>query len=360
MSDEEQNAGVGAQTGFALQRNTALYVLLNNYHSKFTSPNYFICLEHHDDFVFCFLDVNGEANFVEAYQSKKKSPHQWTVSKELTEILVKLLKTGIRIKKDPLTKSAQYRQSLHFTTNTSILIDIKGTKNVSIDEERTLLKFSDLDSRIKTALIHKFEACGLFETTLRSEYENLHFLYIEFTRTAREQRNLLSGKIGEIFGKSISDKEAAVDTIFSLFQKVELIYNQGGSSFLDKSKRVSGQEISDAFKIITTQSKAFDYWRSECKEISSKLEIKPYERERFESVFVASFDLFKSMKEAEHQKILSFVNQNYKGCRLTSEEECVDELFQIYKKSKSTKFMDFELKAILYAAYFQVINKKEE
>ena len=51
MSDADTNSGVVAQSGFALQRNTAIYILLNNYHLKFQDRNYFICLEHHDDFV---------------------------------------------------------------------------------------------------------------------------------------------------------------------------------------------------------------------------------------------------------------------------------------------------------------------
>lgn len=358
MSDSGINSGVGAQSGFALQRNTAIYILLNNYKSKFISSNYFLCLEHHDDFVFCFLDGDGDAVLAEAYQSKKKSPHRWTVNKELTEILVKLLKTGIRVRKDLLNKAAKYQQKLHFTSNSSIFIESKLAENISVDEERTLLGFSELNLEIQNEIVEKFEACDTFDSTLAAEYENLHFLYIELTRTAREQRNLLAGKLGEIFGNNIYDREAAIDTIFSLFEKVELVYNQGGASFLDESKRVNGLQIADALKVITTKSKAFDYWRSEKREISSRLNIRPFERDGFESFFISSFDLFKSLNEAEHQKILKFADENYKNCTSTSEEDCVLELFDIYKHTRSTKFMDLELKSVLYAAYFQVSYKK--
>lgn len=358
MSNSGVNSGVGAQSGFALQRNTAIYILLNNYKSKFSSPNYFLCLEHHDDFVFCFLDENGDAVLAEAYQSKKKSPHRWTVNKELTDILVKLLKTGTMVRNDLLKKTVKYQQKLHFTSNSSIFIESKLAGNVSVDEERTHQAFSELDPKIQSVLIKNFEASDIYDSAVSTEYDNLHFLYIELTRTAKEQRNLLIGKLGEIFGKDIYDREAAIDTIFSLFQDVELVYNQGGAGFLDESKRVNGLQITDALKVITTKSKAYDYWRSEKKEVSLKLNIKPFERDGFESFFISSFDLFKSLIEAEHQKILRFSDENYKNCTSTSEEDCVLELFDIYKKTRSTKFMDLELKSVLYAAYFQVCYKK--
>ena len=64
MTDKSTNAGVDAQTGFALQRNSALYLLLEEYHSKFKERKYFICLEHHDDFIFCFLNENEEDEII--------------------------------------------------------------------------------------------------------------------------------------------------------------------------------------------------------------------------------------------------------------------------------------------------------
>lgn len=73
MVDKAVNAGVHAQIGFILQRNTALSLLLNNYKDKFKDRKYFICLEHHDDFLYCFLDDDDKAECIEAYQSKKKT-----------------------------------------------------------------------------------------------------------------------------------------------------------------------------------------------------------------------------------------------------------------------------------------------
>ena len=358
MGDIDVNGGVRAQSGFALQRNTALYILLNDYHAKYLNSNYFLCLEHHDDFVFCFQDSSGATTLTEAYQSKKKSPHRWTVNQDLVEILLKLLQTGIRVKKDIALQSSTYSQNLYFTSNTSIFIESQEAENVSVDEENTLVCFKDLDPLIKDEIIRKFQDSLRSDPLVKSEYENLRFLYIELPRTAKEQRNLLSGKLGEVFGSDIHDRDAAIETIFSLFQKIELVYNQQSASFLDETKRVSGEQISLALKLLTTKSKAFDYWRSEKREIASRLNIKPFERDGFESTFVASFDFFKSLSEAEHQKILRFAAENYMNCKSTAEEGCVLELFDLFKGTRSTKLRDLELKSVLYAAYFQVTYKQ--
>lgn len=358
MGDIDVNGGVRAQSGFALQRNTALYILLNDYHTKYLNSNYFLCLEHHDDFVFCFQDSSGDTVLTEAYQSKKKSPHRWTVNQDLVEILIKLLQTGIRVRKDITKNTSTYSQNLYFTSNTSVFIESQVSENVSVDEENTLVRFRDLDPIIRDEMIKKFQDASKFDPLLEEEYDNLRFLYIELPRTAKEQRNLLTGKLGEVFGSEIHDRDAAIETIFSLFQKIELVYNQQSATFLDESKKVTGHQISLALKLITTKSKAFDYWRSEKKEIASRLNIKPFERDSFESTFVASFDFFKSLSEAEHQKILKFTAENYMSCTSTAEENCVLELFDLFKSTRSTKLRDLELKSVLYAAYFQVTYKQ--
>lgn len=59
MVDKSVNAGVTAQQGFALQRNMALFLILDNYEKKFNDAKYFLALEHLEDIVFCFLDDQG-------------------------------------------------------------------------------------------------------------------------------------------------------------------------------------------------------------------------------------------------------------------------------------------------------------
>ena len=71
LVDQSVNAGVTAQQGFALQRNMALFLILDNYDRKFDGTKYFLSLEHLEDILFCYLDDHGRAVKVETYQSKK-------------------------------------------------------------------------------------------------------------------------------------------------------------------------------------------------------------------------------------------------------------------------------------------------
>src|SRR5690554_1621544 len=130
MTVKSTNAGVHAQTGFALQRNSALYILLEEYHNKFKDKNYFICLEHHDDFLFCFLNKKDEAEVIEAYQSKKKSPDTRKLDPELIEIISKLLKTGKSLISDNFPKSKDYRHILYFTSNQTTNLVVKEQSKV--------------------------------------------------------------------------------------------------------------------------------------------------------------------------------------------------------------------------------------
>ncbi|QYS89039.1 DUF4297 domain-containing protein [Flavobacterium davisii] len=127
MINKTINSGPDAQNGFALQRNTAIFLLLDNYFNKFQDKKYFVCLEHHDDFLFCFLNENDEVNLIEAYQSKKKNPNIWRLNPELYEILTKLLKTGKELIQDNIPKSSTYNHILYFSSNQ--IIDLKHNPN---------------------------------------------------------------------------------------------------------------------------------------------------------------------------------------------------------------------------------------
>lgn len=145
--------------------------------------------------------------------------------------------------------------------------------------------------------------------------------------------------------------------------KIEKIYNQGNTvKLLDKSKRVSSREIENSFKILTTKAKCFNYWRDKKSDVSKKLKIRIQDRETFELVFESAFDLFKSIKEAEHQKIFNFVKNKIDDLDFYTEEEAVDkifEIFELFKNSERTNFSDLDLKAILFAALFEVLYLKE-
>jgi L-rhamnose mutarotase len=278
------NGGVHAQNGFALQRNTAIFLLLGNYAEKFKDKKYFIYLEHHEDFLFCFLNENEQVNEIEAYQSKKSS-QKWTLNKKFYEdILTKLLQTGLKLRADSISKTDTYGHSLYFSSNQTIELKEKNG-NTSIDETNTLLKYKDLSNEIRDKLKKNIPSEVL------TELENLGFIFIDLPKKPDEQENQLAGKFDKIFGKEINDKRAALSTIITLFRKIETTFNQGGKAELsDKSKRVSNQEIENAFEILTTKSKCFNYWRDKKVDISKILKIRIQDRETFELAFESAFD----------------------------------------------------------------------
>ena len=106
-------------------------------------------------------------------------------------------------------------------------------------------------------------------------------------------------------------------------------------------------------------NKCFDYWHRQETAIARKLQIRPIEKEQFKLYFSSAFDLFKSINEAEHKKILNFVKGNVNSLTTFSEEENVSELYVLFKKSERTNFNDLQLKAILFAALFEILNIKE-
>ncbi len=319
MTDKTINSGPDAQNGFALQRNTAIFLLLEHYFNKFQNKKYFVCLEHHEDFLFCFLNENDEVSLIEAYQSKKKSPDIWRLNTELFEILIKLLKTGKGLIQDAISKSSHYNHILYFSSNQTLHLEHKPKKSellpsisVSIKADNPNSVFPILPDKIKETI-----KSNITEIELHNELDNLSFIWIPFTTTAKEQENQLVGKIDEVFGNQIFDKRAAINTLICLFRKIETTYNNGNTvKLLDKTKRVSNSEVENAFNILTTKAKCFDYWHRKKAEVSSKLKIRIIEKEMFELAFDSAFDLFKSIKEAEHQKILNFVNdQSSVECR---------------------------------------------
>lgn len=356
------NAGVHAQTGFALQRNTALYILLSDYHSKFEKNDYFICLEHHDDFLFCFLDKNGNYEKIDVYQSKKASS-DWTINNELIILISKLLNTGTQLIQDEsLCKSDNYLHELYFSSNRLIKLEskVKSSPLVStkIDETNCLVSFKKLPNEIQETIKNKLNIKSNNHHKLN--LEKLHFFYIDLAKTDAAQQEQLVGKITNLFGKKVIDPKAAKEAILQLFRNVETVFNQGNKAkLLDRTKQVSSKDINDAIGLITTTSKAFDYWRSQESRISEKLKIRPFEKCIFSQTFETAFDYFKSIEEQEHRKILIFVNKNHHKSNKYSEEEVVLDLYDLFLKENNTNFKELELKAIIYAAYFETIYKKD-
>ncbi|WP_196888325.1 hypothetical protein [Aureivirga sp. CE67] len=357
MIDKSINGGVSAQTGFALQRNTALYLLLEFYEEKFKDKNYFLCLEHYDDFLFCFLSEKNEIELIEAYQSKKKSPDIWKLDKELFNILKKLLKTGEALNKDEIIKSKDYRHLLFFSSNQITQLKLKKNKvpySVSIKEDNYLVEYNYLPTPIKERIIK-----GINDESLNKQFDYLHFIWIDLNRTVDKQINELVGQLDKVFGEKINNPRAAVMALLEMFNELEVIFNQGNVvKLLDNSKRITSEQIEKTFKILTTKSKCFDYWRKHESQVSQILKVKPYEREEFELTFNSSFDFFKSMKQVEHRDILEFTRLNYKKCKKYKEEEIVLELIEMFYENCSSLLDKDKVKAIFFAAYFETIYKK--
>lgn len=359
MTDKSTNAGVDAQTGFALQRNSALYLLLEEYHNKFKEKKYFVCLEHHDDFLFCFQNDNDEAEIIEAYQSKKKAPSSWELDINLIEIIKKLLKTGQSLLGDKIAKSKDYKQILFFSTNQTINLKVyeKGKQKIkaseSIKANNTIVSFKELDESIKDKITKDID-----DKSLSVQLEHLKFIWLDINDTVDKQESVLVGQIDKVFDSKIYNPRAALNTIIKLFSDVEYIYNQKNmADLLDERKRISSVKIEETFKLLTSKSKCFDYWRSQKREVSQVLHIRPAERETFEFAFDTAFDFFKSYNEAEHRNILEFVKQNLSNCTTYSDEENVAELVSMYPKTESTHLGAIEFKAVVFAAFYEVTFK---
>lgn len=354
MIDRAINAGIDNINGMALQRNTAIFLLLDNYLDKFQNKKYFVCLEHHDDFLFCFLNENDEVDQIEAYQSKKKLNDIWRLNSDFFEIINKLLKTGKELLKDDISKSKDYEHLLFFSSNQTINLN-QDSDNISINVGNELVEYNYLPNSIQNKIKNK-----ITDTTLLDELNKLNFMWISLSPKVNEQKNHLVGKLGEVFGNKIIDKESAIETLIFLFFNIESVYNQGNIvKLLDRTKRVDSCEIDKTFNVLTSKSKCFDYWHNRETEVSIALMIKPYERERFKMIFSSAFDLFKSLQEAQHRKILNFVHEQYQNVSTLTHEDNVSELFNLYKSNHTTDFAEMQLKAILFAALFQVLYLKE-
>lgn len=363
MSDKALNAGVQAVTGFEFQKNVALYLFLENY-DNYSKKDFFICIEHHDDFLYCFKNDAEELELVETYQAKKASK-KWSLDKIFYEILIKIINVGIALKSDSISKSSNYTQKLYFTSNEHINLNVqidnpekKGKKkNISakVSESNSNVNYNSLHDDIKKKIVQDLKNNKANDEILEKLNE-LNFLYIDFPKTTEKQVKQLIGSSTKLFGDKIADHEAAIYTLLQLFRNIETFYNQGEKAkLLDERKRVTSKEILDGINIITTQKKAYNLWRQEKDKIPNILQIPVSEHEDFVKDFLNSFDFFKDQTQAMHATIINFVKQNkhlldqyYNDC------DCINALLVEFKKNYSTLLIDRTLKAALFAAYVEV------
>lgn len=357
----DSNSGVQANVGFDFQRNSCIYVFLENYNSL-KNQDYFIMLEHYDDIVFGFLNSLGELSEVTTYQAKK-SGTIWTTN-SVYEIIDKITKSGIEISKDNLTKAINYNQSQHFITNNTISLDYissieNKTKKVYINETNETVSFLNLEKDCQNAL-KKGNNKISFNQTQILHFDNLNFTFIDLGRNTKSQLDLLTGKFKSVFGNSIIDHTAARDTLIFHLKEIESTYNQSDIPKLsDKNKRIESAQIENILNIITTKNLALEFCRKRAEKICEELSINVFEAMSFELDFENSLDEFKDLKQGEHQKIIRYIESKKEIFKkFTNDVNCIKELYDSFLKEHNSTLNSLQLKASISAGYFLILMQK--
>jgi len=352
------NSGVQGANGYEFQKHCALYILLNRY-TSLASTQYFICLEHHEDFLFCHLTDDDLVSSIEAYQAKKAA-NTWRLSDDLFEIIHKMTNVGLDLINDPMPKSSSYDHSLAFISNHDIKLSIKerGTKEIkdtiNVGNEEVL--FINLKPEVAKKIKDEIDKLSGSNPDNAVQLDKVSFGFIDLNKAYSRQKQTLIGQFSLIFGNTVVDHSAAVETLIRLFREAENALNQGGIvQLMDPSKRVYSNDINHAIAVITNEQKAYQLWRSRADEIANKMQISVADRSKFELEFKNSFDLFKDVKQTEHQRILTFVIDNKSVFNNhTSDIECIEDLYRQFMNKHNTQLMSSTIKATLFAAYIEV------
>ena len=354
----EVNGGVHGATGIEFQKHCALYILLDKW-DEHKDRKYFLCIEHHDDVLFVYQTEDELIEKINAYQVKKASKN-WGMTKKFFKILQKILSVGKALTDEHIPKDSRYKHQLTFISNSAIELKHKekGKSDITcnINETNQEVHFIDLDENLKTEIKEKIK---VIDPDL-SEIDSLVFSYIDFAKTTKSQKRQLIGLFSDIFGSDVKDHKAAIDTLLSLFRDIEITFNQGATAkILDDSKRLNSDKIKDAIKIITTNTKAFELWREKKEEIGRILNINIPTQKEFELAFENSFDLFKDLKQVEHQKVFAFVKKNKRlmdDCY--SDIECIEKFYEEAIKTEVLRQDELHLKATLFAAYIEIKDRE--
>lgn len=359
QQNKATNSGVHSSTGFEFQKHCALYILFNKY-KDIKNRKYFICLEHHDDFLFCYQTNDELIESIHAYQAKKSST-AWRQGTDFYEIIKKIAEVGVDLINDSMPKTESYVHNLGFITNNTINLNNGKTKkgekiSATVNEANNRMKIIDLHETISTKI--KTEVKKLLGENLEgiNELDNISMAYIDLPKRDQQQKDYLVGFFNRLFGEKVSDHRAAVETLLLLFRDVENTLNNGNvAKLMDESKRVGSDSINEAINIITTKNMAFDLWRSEGKEACKKLGIVISERNKFESDFINAIDRFKDKQQLEHHKIFSFVHKN-RGFleNFIDEIDCIKALYDEFLKNVNSQLSELSIKAAIFAAYIEV------
>ncbi len=354
-SKKAVNAGVHAITGFELQKHFALYILLEEW-NNLKEKKFFICLEHHDDFLFCYQTETGLISKINSYQSKKSSD-KWGMSKVFFDILRKIIDVGEDLHNDSIAKDTNFSQSLYLISNNTMKISIKRdskTIEENINEANKQVLFINLDTDLQDKLCEEINKLDPPRSSM--ELKNLVLRYIDFSKGTKEQQHQLVGMFEDVFGDSVDNYKAAVLTLMSLFRDIETMFNEGHKAkLLDESKRVNSSEIKEAINIITTQSKAYELWRAKKSEVARILSISVAKHKEFELHFENSFDYFKDMEQVEHQKVFNFVQDNKNLLDECMDDcECIKLIYEKITARINISQAELYIKAAIFAAYIEI------
>lgn len=354
-TNKAANSGVDALLGFEFQRNCALYLLLTNY-AQISSREFFLCIEHHDDFLFCYRsDCLSNIESIDSYQAKKISGGMWTIDARFAEIIAKMLDVGNDLKNDPAPKCKDYTHRLTFISNTDIKLSYspkkaekqKGETDVVhlLNEQNSKSRYDDIPEEIKTKIKEKVrEHCTKESSTFNeAEFSNLHIQWVDFPRNKNSQKDLLVGLMHREF-PHIPDHLAAVELLLSLFRDVEAVYNQGKIiNLLDKTKRVEGIEIKKAINVIETEQKAFKLWRDNSAELARKFRVPLGIQRNHENHIRNTFEFLKDMSNNEHQIIKTFIKENDYTPDFYSYEEMLDAYITSIKNTNNMNLKDIDI-----------------
>lgn len=354
-SKKAANAGIDALLGFEFQRNCALYLLLNEYES-FIGREFFLCIEHHDDFLFCFRTVClTDIEEVHSFQAKKLSGNVWTINERFSELIAKILEVGNDLLNDPMPRSSSYTHELTFVSNTDIKLNYTPTKQEKKDgkqqithllnEQNTRCRYNTIPTEIKEKISTQVdEFCQKKEVTYhKSELDNLNIQWIDFPRNKTTQKDALVGLMRRKFSH-VTDPLAAVDLLLSLFREVEAVYNQGKViTLMDTKKRVEGKEIKLAIDIIETEQKTFKLWRDFSTELSRKFKVPIGIQNNHENYIRNTFELLKDMNNNEHQIIKNFIRENDYSMSYYSHDEMFDAYMSDIKNKNSMNLNDVDI-----------------
>jgi len=354
--NKEINAGVHANIGMDFQKHCALFLFLEKYH-EMIDTRYFIILEHYDDIVFGYLDSNERVEIIETYQSKKSS-NEWKLS-QLYEIIKKIIENALILRTDEIEKTNEYTQHHYFVTNESITLKVTEAKVdyvKYVNESDSLVEFTSLPKPIQKNIKKKLLSEYNFTDDETSELENISLKYIDLSKKSISQKEQLEGMFRTVFGDSVIDHRAAVDTLLYYFHNVENTLNQGNCAKLsDNSKRIESTLINEVIGVLTTKKKAFDLWRKKADKISNIMKIPVFEQKNFKLHFENSFDNFKDFTATEHQKIYKYVLSKVSELRnFYSDMECLEFLQENIRDSISSQLTDIQIKAAVFAAYIEI------